>query len=98
MTSHYDHSDILMTMKTIAAGEFKAKCLQIMDDVASGREPVLITKRGKPVARLVPIDPVNSILGCMAGRMEIVGDITESPWDEVGGADSVLEKWDRLNK
>ena len=98
MTSPYDHSDILMTMKTIAAGEFKAKCLQIMDDVASGREPVLITKRGKPIARLVPIDPVNSILGCMAGRMEIVGDITESPWDEVGGADSVLEKWDRSNK
>ena len=58
-------------MKTVAAGEFKAKCLQIMDEVASGREPVLITKRGKPVARLVPIDPVYSILGCMAGRMEI---------------------------
>ena len=85
-------------MKTVAAGEFKAKCLQIMDEVASGREPVLITKRGKPVARLVPIDPVYSILGCMAGRMEIVGDISDSPWEVVGGADSVLAKWDRLNK
>ena len=98
MTMSRDHSDTLTTMKTIAAGVFKARCLQIMDEVASGREPVLITKRGKPVARLVPIDPVYSILGCMAGRMEIVGDITESPCDEVGGADSVLEKWDRLNK
>ena len=98
MTTSNDHSAIVTTMRTIAAGEFKAKCLQIMDEVASEREPVLITKRGRPVARLVPIDPVYSILGCMAGRMEIVGDITESPWDEVGGADSVLEKWDRLNK
>ena len=98
MTSSNDHGDMLLTMRTIPAGVFKAKCLQIMDEVASEREPVLITKRGKPVARLVPIDPVYSILGCMAGRMEIVGDITESPWDEVGGADSLLEKWDRLNK
>jgi len=47
---------------------------------------------------LVPIDPAPSILGYMAGRKEIVGNITESSWDEVGGADSVLEKWDRLNK
>lgn len=98
MTSVYDHGDIVVTMKTIPAGQFKARCLQIMDDVASGSEPVLITKRGKPIARLVPIDPDYSLLGCMAGRMEIVGDITESPWDDVGGADSVLEKWDRLNK
>jgi len=98
MTILNDHGDMILTMRTIPAGQFKAKCLQIMDEVASAREPVLITKRGKPVARLVPIDPVYSIIGCMAGRMEIVGDITESPWDEVGGADSVLEKWDRLNK
>ena len=98
MTTPNDHGDILVTMKTIPAGQFKAKCLQIMDEVAAGRESVLITKRGKPVARLVPIDPAPSILGYMAGRMEIVGNITESSWDEVGGADSVLEKWDRLNK
>lgn len=98
MTLSHDHGDIVVTMKTIPAGQFKAKCLQIMDEVASGREPVLITKRGKPVARLVPMDPVRSILGYMAGRMEIVGNITESSWDEVGGADSVLEKWDRLNQ
>lgn len=98
MTMNRDHSDTLATMKTIAAGAFKARCLQIMDEVASEREPVLITKRGKPVVRLVPVEPVYSILGCMAGRMEIVGDITASPWDEMGGADSVLEKWERLNK
>ncbi len=43
-------------MKTMAAGEFKAKCLQVMDEVRSTRTPVVITKRGKPVAKLVPAD------------------------------------------
>ena len=97
MTMFHDHGDTMLTMKTMAAGEFKAKCLQIMDEVDETGEPVLITKRGRPVARLVPIDSARSILGCMAGRMEIVGDITESPWDEVSGADALIEKWDRLN-
>jgi prevent-host-death family protein len=44
-------------MKTMAAGEFKAKCLKVMDRVNKTREPVLITKKGKPVAKLVPADP-----------------------------------------
>jgi prevent-host-death family protein len=42
-------------MQTITAGQFKAKCLAIMDEVQSKREPVIITKNGKPVARLEPI-------------------------------------------
>ncbi len=99
MTSAHDHGDIMLTMKTIAAGEFKAKCLQIMDEVQSGGGSVIITKRGRAVAKLVPMDSnPRSLLGYMEGKMEIVGDLSESPWDEVGGADSVLEKWDRLNK
>ncbi len=99
MTIPRDHSDTLATMKTIAAGVFKAKCLQIMDEVQSGKEPVVITKRGRAVAKLVPMDSnPTSLLGYMQGKMEIVGDLSESPWDEVGGADSVLEKWDRLTK
>ncbi|HEV2350553.1 MAG TPA: type II toxin-antitoxin system Phd/YefM family antitoxin [Terriglobia bacterium] len=66
-------------MKTIAAGKFKATCLKIMDDVSATREPVLITKNGRPVAKLVPADEKSSnILGCLSDVMEIVGDI-ESP-------------------
>lgn len=40
---------------TIPAGEFKAKCLAILDQVQAGRGSVTVTKRGKPVARVVPI-------------------------------------------
>lgn len=42
-------------MKTLAAGKFKDVCLQTLDEVAATRRPVLITKRGRPVARLVPV-------------------------------------------
>ena len=42
-------------MGVVAAGEFKAKCLHILDQVNKTREPVTITKRGKPVARVVAI-------------------------------------------
>jgi prevent-host-death family protein len=66
-------------MKTMAAGEFKAQCLKVMDRVNTTREPVVITKNGRPVAKLVPADsPVQDFLGSLAGTIEIVGDI-ESP-------------------
>jgi prevent-host-death family protein len=66
-------------MRTIAAGTFKAKCLAIMDEVQAKREPVLITKNGKPVARLMPVEEdQDSIFGFMKGKMKIIGDI-ESP-------------------
>ena len=63
-------------MKTMAAGQFKARCLQVMEIVRTTRVPVLITKRGKPVAKLVPPDeaPVQ-IMGRLAGKIEILGDI-----------------------
>lgn len=68
-----------MTMKTIGAGEFKARCLTLMEDVRSTRQPLLITKRGKPVAKLVPAeDKKDDFIGRLKGVMKIVGDI-ESP-------------------
>lgn len=91
-----------MTMKSVGAGEFKAKCLAIMDEVRETGEPYVITKRGVPVARLVPekaaVERKKSIFGCMKDEMTIVGDIDVSPWeDEFGDRDPILEKWDRLN-
>jgi prevent-host-death family protein len=66
-------------MKTMAAGEFKARCLRVMDGVQSTREAVVITKNGKPVAKLVHADePSDEVFGCLAGEIEILGDI-ESP-------------------
>jgi len=68
-----------MTMKKIAAGEFKAKCLALMEDVRSTRQPIIITKRGKPIAKLVPAETEkDEWIGRLKGVIKIVGDI-ESP-------------------
>jgi prevent-host-death family protein len=66
----------MVMMRTMAAAAFKAQCLRVMEDVRRRRQPVVITKRGKPVAKLVPVEERPfEILGCMAGKIEIVGDI-----------------------
>ncbi len=66
-------------MKTMAAAEFKARCLKVMDDVRATRESVIITKKGRPVAKLVPAETrPHDVLGCLAVILEVVGDI-EAP-------------------
>jgi len=66
-----------MTMKQIAAGAFKARCLKLMDEVHSRRTEILITKRGKPIAKLSPVDAApTDVFGCMIGTAEIRGDVT----------------------
>jgi prevent-host-death family protein len=63
-------------MKTIPAGTFKARCLAIMDEVQTKRQAVVITKRGKPVAKLVPVDNAkDDIFGFLKGKGKIVGDV-----------------------
>ena len=69
---------------TIGAGDFKAKCLQLLDEVAARREPLVITKRGKPVARLVPMPPDAQLFGALAGSVLDEGDIVapvDAEWD-----------------
>lgn len=63
----------------MAAGEFKARCLQLMAEVERTRRPITITKRGRPVARLVPVEEVESapFLGSLRARIRIAGDITK---------------------
>ena len=65
-----------MKTKTIPAGTFKARCLAIMDEVQTKRQAVVITKRGKPVAKLVPVDSAkDDIFGFLKGKGKIVGDV-----------------------
>lgn len=66
-------------MKTMPAGQFKARCLRVMDEVRRRREPVVVTKKGVPVAKLVPVEgTARDVFGCMIGTAEIRGDV-ESP-------------------
>jgi prevent-host-death family protein len=65
---------------TIAAGEFKAKCLKLLDQVAETHEPLIITKHGKPVAQLVHIRGGEDFVGSMRGSVLYMGDVI-SPID-----------------
>jgi prevent-host-death family protein len=66
-------------MKRMAAGTFKARCLRVIKEVQATGEPVVITKRGAPIAQVAPIaSGKGDVFGFMAGEFKIVGDI-ESP-------------------
>jgi prevent-host-death family protein len=63
-------------MRKMAAGAFKAKCLAVMDDVQAKHETIVITKHGKPVAKLVPVEPQgDDIFGFLRGKVTITGDV-----------------------
>jgi prevent-host-death family protein len=86
----------------VAAGEFKAKCLSILDDVNETGEPVIVTKRGKPVARVTAYEQAahrndpDSIFGFMRGMAIIVdgADLVTSDFDEK----EWLKSWDRVER
>jgi prevent-host-death family protein len=79
-------------MRTIAAGEFKAKCLALMDEVQATGETVFITKRGKPVARLSPLEESKPIKNSIFGRLRHMGVIT----GDIVSSDFTDEEWDRM--
>ena len=72
-------------MRVIKAGEFKAKCLKLMDEVAETGEAILITKNGTPVAQLAPVrSKPKTLYGALEGSVVINGDIVapvDVPWD-----------------
>ncbi|HUH62433.1 MAG TPA: type II toxin-antitoxin system Phd/YefM family antitoxin [Terracidiphilus sp.] len=65
---------------TIPAGEFKAKCLKLLDQVAEKHETLIVTKRGKPMVQVVPIQQPSTLFGSMKGSVLYMGDVI-SPID-----------------
>ena len=83
-------------VRTISAGEFKAKCLRLMDEVNEKKLTLIITKRGKPVMQAVapPAEekPFRSLWG-RTPNAKILGDIVKPlDWGDPS------EKWKRANK
>lgn len=67
-------------MKTLPATEFKTRCLALLDEVADTGEEILILKRGRAVARLVPVAAhVDSPQSTLIGTMSAMDDLTEPP-------------------
>jgi prevent-host-death family protein len=70
-------------MKTIAAGKFKDTCLKTLDEVAETRDSIVITKRGRPVAKLVPHVPPQPQKSLAGSILKETGDpfSTGEDWD-----------------
>jgi prevent-host-death family protein len=76
-------------MKTMPAGQFKTHCLAVIDEVNAKHETVVITKHGKPMAKLIPVQQEDDeIFDSMKDRIKILGDLVEPAIP--------LEEWERL--
>ena len=78
-------------MLTMAAGAFKTHCLAVMDEVQARREPVVLTKNGRPVAKLVPLDlpeGQDSLDAFHFGKIEVLGDIVSPAYS--------VEDWEQF--
>jgi prevent-host-death family protein len=74
-----------MTMEVIPAGKFKEQCLALLDEVDP--DGILITKRGRAVAKLIPVEREGkALIGSMKGKLRIKGDLlsTGVRWDANG--------------
>jgi len=71
-------------MKRITATDFKARCLALLDEAASGEE-IVVTKRGRPVARVVAAEPLGELRGSVSFRVE--DDELVAPLDEAWDAE-----------
>ena len=93
MTIYFDYGLIYVNpMREVAISEFKAKCLALLDRVHKTKEPIRITRFGKPVAEVVPPSAETSSdwIGSMKGKIEILGDIV-SPAND-------LDDWEALRE
>jgi len=77
--------DKILVMTDVPISEFKAKCLRLIEQVHKTRQPLRITRHGRPLAEVIPAGPdrKRKFLGDMIGTAEIVGDII-SPIIDLG--------------
>ena len=79
---------VISPVTEIPAGEFKARCLRLMDEVQESHREIVITKHGRPVAKLVPVEDVPAdAFGALRGSVRYVGDIVSpdpEAWEGTG--------------
>lgn len=73
----------MVTKRHVPAGQFKAQCLALLDEVASTGRPLVVTKRGRPVAEVVPVEPPKALAGSveiLVSEEELIAPVDER-WD-----------------
>jgi prevent-host-death family protein len=79
------------SIETIAVSKFKATCLAVLERVRRTGKPIIVTRRGEPIAEVVPPSPArpsSSWLGSMGGSVRYIGDIVSPA--------RVPEEWEAL--
>jgi prevent-host-death family protein len=74
----YNHVTMVKKPVTVPAGEFKARCLALLDEVAESGAELVVTKRGRPVARVVPAEPPRGLGGSVVREGDLVSPIGEA--------------------
>ena len=84
-------TDSLKRSKTVSVSEFKARALEFFEQAATRSQEIVVTKRGVPIARVVPIGPrkSESRRGSLKGKIEINGDIVST---------SLTNEWEALRE
>jgi prevent-host-death family protein len=88
----------------MAIGKFKAKCLGVMAEMNATGQPVLVTKRGKPFARVLPPEEQTrdekpeDIFGCLRHMGTVTGDVVSSLFTDEEWENMFNEKWNRFDK
>lgn len=91
-------------MRTMGAGEFKAKCLGLISEANITGETIVITRRGKPSALLCPFEQKapneapEAIFGCLSHMATVTGDIVSSEFTDEEWEKMFNEKWDRFDQ
>jgi prevent-host-death family protein len=73
----------MVKKRHVPAGQFKARCLALLDEVAATGRPLVVTKRGRPVAEVVPIEPPKPLAGSveiLVSEEELIAPLDEN-WD-----------------
>ncbi len=78
LTYDYNHMTMVRSKGTVAAGEFKARCLALLDEVAESGIELLVTKRGKPVARVVPVEAPPGLSGSVVREGDLISPIGDA--------------------
>ena len=92
----------VISMQTMAVGEFKAKCLAVMTKISLTGESLLVTKHGKPLVKVVPSEePLakeapEAIFGCLRHMATLTGDMVSSTHSEEEWERIFSAKWDRV--
>ncbi len=84
ITGDNDPHTIGMEPVNVAASVFKAHCSRLLNEVASKGRTFVITKNGKPIARIEPVEPQESLEGSWKGLVEIKGDIVNFDKSKIG--------------